>query len=539
MGGSGFILQWPVDNSRITAPFSTTTGILNIAAAAGTPVKSGATGQVVAAAGDTVQVSSGLYTVIYSNLRNLKVQAGQEVAAGAAIGESAGPDSIRLMVLQVIDPTPMLPAAASQPAATPPPSQPAGTTTPATSTQSPATTTSPPTSTKLYVSPTQNGLRIRERPVDGNPIAQVGTTDVLEVIEAAEGARAKIGVKDQWINVRTQWGVSGYSAGQFLKTYTGPFPIPAPPSTTGLTGMNLDMFNPLGRPSPERLKGIGWIRVKFNVSYNPDNNTYGNTDINATFNRVKPFIEPYVKAGMKVLMVFTHQLYGEGAGYHWPSMDTGRWNDLIPKYADYAKRVAALFANTGLISAYQIWNEQDTRPENARAAVPISAKDYANMLTQTIRAIRSVDGKTPIITGGHVGGPDAGGSYARATLAAMPGDVRPDGIASHPYGRGVSGNKFSNWGPLDEEIRKYAAVMPGKPIWFTEWGVLDRQGDLGIANDVAGYASGFMNIIKGQFVGQVACAIWYAWADGMDNGYGLVDKSDKPKPVLYDTFLKL
>lgn len=533
MGGSSFSLSWPTDAGNITAAFSSTTGTLSIAAPTGAAVKAGAAGRVMAAAGDTVQISSGSYTVIYSNLKNLKAQVGQDVMAGAALGESAGPDAIRLMVLQVIDPTPMLPAAAAP--TTTPTAQP-----PATSAPTPPATTSTPTGTKLYLTPTQAGLRVREKPIDGNPLTQVGTTDVLEVLEAADSARAKIGVKDQWINVKTQWGVSGYSSGQFLQLYTGPIPPPEPPAPiAGLTGMNLDMHNPLGHPSPDRMKGIGWIRVKFNVSYNPEKNTYGNTDVEATFKRVKPFIEPYVKAGIKVLMVFTHQLYGEGAGYNWPGMDTGRWNDLIPKYADFAKRTAALFAPTGLISAYQIWNEQDTKPENARAAVPISAKDYANMLTQTIRAIRTVDSKTPIITGGHVGGPDSGGAYARATLAAMPTDVRPDGIASHPYGRGVSGHKFSNWGPLEEEIRKYAAVMPGKPVWFTEWGVLDRQGDLGVAKDVADYAKGFMNIIKTQFSGQVAAAIWYAWADGMDNGYGLVDKDDKPKASLYEGFLKL
>lgn len=532
MAGSGFMLQWPTDNGRVTTPFSSSTGTVSIAAAAGTAVKAGVAGRVVAAGGDSVQISSGLYMVVYSNLRNLVVQAGQDIAAGAALGESAGPDSIRLMVLQVVDPTPMLPAASqaaptAQQPATGQPTQPA----PAAS----------QTATRLYVTPTQSGLRIREKPVDGNVLTQVNTTDVLEVVEDAAGARAKIGAAGQWINVKTLFGsiVTGFSAGQFLQEYKGPFPIPAPTPVSGILGMNLDMFNPLGRPKPERLKGLGWIRVKFNVSFNPDNGTYGNTDINATFNRVRPFIEPYVKAGMKVLMVFTHQLYGEGAGFHWPSMDSGRWNQLIPTYADYAKRAAALFANTGLVHCYQIWNEQDTEPKNARAAVPIPARDYANMLTQTIRAIRSVDSRTPIITGGHVGGPDAGSAYARATLAAMPGDVRPDGIASHPYGRGVAGHKFSNWGPLEEEIRKYSAVMPGKPIWFTEWGVLDRQGDMSIVPDVTSYATGFMNIIKTQFPGQVACAIWYAWADGMDNGYGIVDAQDREKGEFARKFLTL
>jgi hypothetical protein len=260
------------------------------------------------------------------------------------------------------------------------------------------------------VRPTSDGIRVREAPVDGKPVGQAYLVDVLESLESDEDTRKKIGVNGQWLKVWTPAGTTGYVAAWFVELTQGtPTPAPAPAApvgvTTGnITGMNLDMNHPLGHPSPDRMKGIGSIRVKFNVSFNPANNTYGHTDVQATFNRMKPFIEQYTRAGMKCLMVLTHQLFGEGAGYYWPGMDTGRWNDLIPKYADFARRTAALFAGTGLIHCYQIWNEQDTRPEHARAAVPIPANNYANMLAQTIRAIRSVDSTTKIITGGHVGG---------------------------------------------------------------------------------------------------------------------------------------
>jgi hypothetical protein len=524
MAGSSFTISWPSEArpANITAPYNPVTGTVGIAAPGGTKIKAGVAGKVAAVSPNSVEITSTTYSITYGNLQKIAVKAGQDVTADLFIGESAGPDSITVSVQQAIDPTPIL----AQPAA-----QPTG--------ETPQTGAG---KDKLYVQPTTNGVRIREKPVDGKPVSQAGTTDILEVIEPAEAAKAKIGVEGQWINIRKMDGTVGYSAGQFLKLYDGPAPVPAPtptiPDAKDILGMNLDMHNRLGRPAPDRMKGIGWIRVKFNVSYNPENNTYGNTDINATFNRMKPFLKQYTDAGIKVLMVFTHQLFGEGAGYNWPQMDTGRWNDLIPKYADFAKRVAKLFVGTGLVHAYQIWNEQDTPPAIARAAVPIPAKDYGNMLTQTIRAIRSVDPTTPIITGGHTTGPDSGGAYARATLAAMPADLRPDGIASHPYGRGVKGHKFSNFGALEEEIRKYSAVLPGKAIWLTEWGVLDRQGDLGIAGEVGDYAAGFLNIIKSQFPSQVAAAIWYAWADGMDNGYGFVDASDKAKKAMLDKFIK-
>ncbi len=512
MGGSNVKLQWPTDAGQVTTPFSATSGSVSIAAPAGASVKAAADGKVILVSSSVVEIRSDNMVLAYSNLRAVKVQVGQSVSAGAVIAESAGPDSIQLAVLQPLDPAPMLPAPVVKPI---------------------PDNTKPATGEKVYLTPSQTGLRIRETPKDGKVIGQASPGSILEVVEPVSDAKAKLGVKDTWVNIRTLNGLTGYCAGEFLMVYDGHLP------SGSILGMNLDLHNRLGHPTPERMTGIGWIRVKFNVSYNPENGTYGNTDVDGTFRRLKPFLEPYVRAGIKVMVVFTHQLYGEGAGYNWQAMDTGRWNDLIPKYADFARRAVTLLQSAGLAHCYQIWNEQDTPPSIARAAVPIGAKDYANMLTQTIRAIRTVDKTTPIITGGHVGGPGSGGAYARTTLANMPADVRPDGIASHPYGRGVATNKFSPFGALEEEIQRYAAVLPGKPVWFSEWGVLDRQGDMSIVNDVNVYATGFMNIIKNQFPGQVAAAIWYAWADGMDNGYGLVDSDDKPKRGLIEKFLTL
>ncbi len=531
MGGTSFTIQWPSSArpAEITTPFSSETKSLSIAASAGTKIKAGAVGRVISVTDSQVQIETDQFVITYGNLTGITVQVGEQVSVDVNIGLAVGTDGITIMVYQVIDPTPLL-AQPTEPVKTDDTAPPRET--------DDETSTTPQTSGKLWVASTADAVRIRQKAVNGAIVGQVDKGDILEVIEPTDDARPKIGKNGEWLQIRTLYGVEGYSAGQFYELYTGDEPTSIP-SLSGLTGMNLDMNNPLGRPSPDRMQGIGWIRVKFNVSFNPDNGTHGNTDVNATFNRMKPFLEPYVRAGIKVLIVFTHQLYGEGAGYNWPTMNTDRWNDLIPKYADFAKQAAALLSGAGLVHAYQIWNEQDTDPAVARAAVPIPPADYGNMLTQTIRAIRLVDKTTPIITGGHCTGPDSGGKYARATLAAMPAGVRPDGIATHPYGRGVKGSPFSKFGSLDEELRKYSAVLPGKPVWITEWGVLDRQNDNSISTQTADYATGFMGIIKRDFPGKVAAAVWYAWADGMDNGYGLVDKNDKPKKDLYDRFLKL
>jgi hypothetical protein len=270
-----------------------------------------------------------------------------------------------------------------------------------------------------------------------------------------------------------------------------------------------------------------------------------------------------VDAGIKVLMVFTHQLYGEAARkpdggfkYNFTGMygEPKAWEEFIPIYADFAKRSAKLFAGTGLVHAYQIWNEQDTAPENARAAVPIKALDYGRMLGETIRAIREVDKTTPIITGGHVGGPVSGKVYAEAAINEMkklfPHVPLPDGIACHSYGRaGVLDEKaktfgYGRFGMIDDDVVAYSQVIPGKPIWITEWGVLDQSRPehdprIAPADEVTEYAVNFINRLKERFPGKVTATMWYAWAHYMDNGYGMVDGNGSPNGKLLEKFAKL
>jgi Cellulase (glycosyl hydrolase family 5)/Peptidase family M23 len=519
MAASNF--KWPVqvDQARISSPYNAGTGSIGFFAPKGTPVRAVVKGKVYAADENSAQIASEQFAVLYANLQNVKVKAGQSVNAEDVIGEAGAGESITLTIYQIFDATALFEKPAA-PVTTPPPA-----TTP---------------SQKIYVKALSEGVRLREKAVDGKPVGQLKLDEVIESAESEAATREKVGVEGQWLQVRRADGTTPFVAAWFVAITSAPVPVVFPPTTGSLIGMNLDINHPIGRPAADQLKGIGWVRIKFNVSLDPskaegDPKRYGNKDINAAFNRYKPFIEQYTRSGIKVLMVFTHQLYGEGAGFDWRNME-GRWTQLVPTYADFAKQVAQRFLNTGLVHAYQIWNEQDTDPKNARAAVCVPAKDYGYMLTETIRAIRSVDKTTPIITGGHTTGPGSGSAYARATLAVMPSDVRPDAIAVHPYGRGVKGHRFSNWGALDDEIKAYAPLLPGKPIWFTEWGVLDHQGRTDVIPAVADYVGGFMDIIKNRYPGQVAAAIWYAWADSMDNGFGLVDTNGKPKPGLFEKF---
>ncbi len=518
-----FTMEWPSDArpASITRGFNDVSQIdgkknegLDVYAPTGTPIRASAAGIVTSVVrvanalgyGQYIQVSttiSGLtYITTYARLNNLRVVIGQSVKVGDVIADASTDGSIKLIVQQpgkglsgyllpdVVDPTMMIYWQG------------------------------------LLLKINVTGLRIRERPgTDFKVIGQLTPFDRIESLEPHGRTLLKVGRANEWIKIRSPQTVEGYSSAEYLiADETGGL------NALNMTGINLDILHPLGKPAASRMKGTGFVRFAYSVSMNR-----GSTDLDAAYNLYAPYIKAYSDAGLKVILVLTHQTYGEGAGYVWPQMDTGKWRQLTPTFVDFARRIAARFVSTGWVTAYQIWNEQDTPMNIASAAVPMQPSDYAYLLSETIKAIRTVDTKVNIITGGHVGGPFAGANYAKATIAAMPSNIRPDAIACHSYGRGPVGNKYSPFGSVDDDVDAYSKVMTGAKVWITEWGVLDRPNDP--PNDVADYATGFISRLKTLYSGKVACCVWYGWADSMHNGFGLVNASDQPKQPFYNRFL--
>jgi hypothetical protein len=517
-----FTIDWPSDArpGQILRPFNTFHPALNrnnegldIAAPVGTIIRAANAGTVATVMRQQtslgyqqyVQISSRIrnlqYMVTYAFLRNIRVNVGQVVKVGDIIAES-GLHLIRVVVQQpgaglsgfvlpnIVDPTPLIYWQDMR--------------------------------LRINVS----GLRIREKPgTEFKVIGQITPFDRVETLEPHGRTLLKLGKENEWLKIRTPQ-TEGFSAAQYLIA----------DETTGvqalnLTGMNLDLLHRLGKPAPERLRGLGWVRFPYSVSMER-----GSTDLNAAYNFYAPFIDRYAKAGLKVILVLTHQTYGEGAGFVWPQMDTGRWRQLTARYADFASQIARRFAGRNQIAAYQIWNEQDTPPNIAQAAVPMPPADYGFLLSESIKAIRAADPLVRIITGGHISGPGNGANYCRQALSVMPAGTRPDGIACHSYGRGDPANRYSGFGPIDEDIESYGSILPGAPVWITEFGVLDRWNDPAV--DIADYATSFVSRVKRLYAARTAAAVWYAWADTMHNGYGLVDRNDQPKQPLMDRFLR-
>lgn len=385
--------------------------------------------------------------------------------------------------------------------------------------------------TNLRLYPTAPGLRVRSIPTtQGDILTQVNPSDVLVPREMHGSVLSKLGVEGQWVRVRIPDGRTGFTAAWFVDGGTAGQTI----SGVNPVGVNLDAFHRLGTPDPSRLGGIGWVRMGYNVSRGS-----GSTDIQAAYDRYAPLARAYVRAGYKVIFVITHQTYGEAQRDFlpsWEAMNSEKWQLLSSRLADLMYRIGKQWDGSGLVHAWQIWNEQDAA-NGARSSVPIPVADYKNMLRMVIPAIRSADDVPQVITGGHISGASAGSAYARAATNGLSAGALPDGIAFHPYGRGSDpASPYAPFGHIEESVSNYKDVLPGKPLWITEWGVLDAPNESPIA--IADYATSFVRYLKGRYGSQIAAILWYAWAQGMDNGYGLVDQNGNPRPPLTEAYLK-
>ena len=380
--------------------------------------------------------------------------------------------------------------------------------------------------------PLVDRLRVRVVPSMRAKIkGDVFSWDLLEPLEHHGRAMEKIGVVNKWLKARSIGGLEGYVAAWHVLATTGAEGRQAFPGVNPV-GVNLDVYHPLGKPNPSRLGALGWLRFGYNVS-----NFRGSEDINAALQRYLPLIERYRAAGYRVVFTTSHQTYGEGRSQFWPwsQMTDAKWTQLSERFAEMMAGIARQWAGRGLVAAWQIWNEQDA-PQGAVASVPMSVANYARMFERAHAAIRSADSRVQIITGGFTGGPGRGSRYARRLVQLLPNDRKPDGIAFHPYGRGLNSQpKYAIFGHIDESVWAYSPVMPHKPLWMTEWGVLDRPND--DVEHIARYATEMIQHLKVNYPGKFAAMIWYAWAQGMHNGYGLVDGNSNPRPPLTERFL--
>jgi hypothetical protein len=385
------------------------------------------------------------------------------------------------------------------------------------------------------VQPTVAKLNVRSiASTDGDRVGSVTPSDRLISKEPHGRVLAKLGQADKWLRIRLPNGEEGHAAAWFLQaTQYKRLQI-----TVNPVGVNLDARHALGTPPPDQLGDMGWVRFGYNVNagrQSTDADTAA--QIKEAYELYAPLCEQYAKAGYKVIMTTSHQTYGEGKDQYWPwgNLQEADWFDLAIKFADVMDAITRQYAGKGLIHAWQLWNEQDAET-GAEASVAMTPEIYGGFCSRVEPSIRANDNEVLVLTGGLKSGPDTGTAYIRTAMNHLAAGVTFDGIAFHPYGRGANHMRYAIYGKLDESIAKYSAVLPGKPLWITEWGVLNANQES--PADIAAYALDVIKHVKTNHSETVASLVWYAWAESMHNGYGIVDRQSRPRPPLTEQFLK-
>jgi polysaccharide biosynthesis protein PslG len=222
-------------------------------------------------------------------------------------------------------------------------------------------------------------------------------------------------------------------------------------------------------------------------------------------------------------------------------------------WAEYARRLAGRYRDaTGI----EVWNE----PNSVRQFPPHpDAVRFTTLLAEAYRAIKGVDPKLPVISGGLLPTTTTGsfGVSDAQFLAAMyrAGAARyMDAIGAHPYPIAFAAGGASSYDPdaTEQDLDRLRAVRNAagdgsKPIWITEMGVSTEPGGgfpPGASED--GQGDDLVRMLRE--VGDdpdVQVALVHRLMDTpapagvnpaalLQSGFGVFDSSGAPKPAACD-----
>jgi uncharacterized protein YraI len=367
----------------------------------------------------------------------------------------------------------------------------------------------------LRAGPSYNDEILQVLPKDA-PLTLIGRNAAATWYEAVTvGAIGFVG----WVNADYVTPLG--QASQLAVTWVGPV------TQAGVQcGVNIHPKDGHGDlPIPSGLTQSQWVRFPFTASPRYF------ASLEAAFAFFDPIVNAYYNAGVQIILVLTHETYGEVAGWDWLNMSSANWRAFTPPFASVAERIARHYGER--IAAYEIWNESDTQ-RGDEAGVAIPPADYAYLLDQTARTLRSAAPQATLLVGGLL---DSSGFYLRGVQKALGGRLPVDGIALHPYGRGApsTSSAFAQFGSIGEVIEVYASLAPTLPLWITEIGALGayRPGE------AAQYAASLFDYLRSNYADRVAVLLWYGWSDAMHASRlpnGLVGLNDQPAAPLYQTF---
>lgn len=278
--------------------------------------------------------------------------------------------------------------------------------------------------------------------------------------------------------------------------------------------------------SVDKLSGLAWVRWVFWAS------RLGLTPEEAYESKYRPIIKAYADAGIRSLIILHQDT--EWGNSPWAN---GNWEQYATKFAETCRRVATVCSEFGDGVAYQIFNEQDSGPDN-HSAISIAAKDYALVLDQAQVAIRAAHPGARVIFGGLSTGPENGVRYTNEVKARLGGRLPIDALAIHPYGRYVRKILFNygSIGKLSNSIDTFHNAFPLLPLWITEIGVAsDTPIGPTYYQDIGIYMREVVDEVAGNFADRVPVLIWFGWTDMMRNA-GILTASEQEKPAIFEAF---
>lgn len=258
--------------------------------------------------------------------------------------------------------------------------------------------------------------------------------------------------------------------------------------------MNIDPLNSTGLPVEN--PGLPYYRFAYNVSQADPGKPYGNQDLTKAFARYDAAFDRLHGWGADIMLVLTHQTFGEDAGFNWEAMTPESWQQWISGLAQMVSQIVAHYR--GRVRWYQVGNEHD---QASAAAIYIPPQTYGDLFRRVALAVKEQDRGAQIVTAGMTSGAAGGVNYLRASgIVAL-----ADGAAFHAYGQDVAVNPtFGQFGEIGAFLK--TARLIGKPVHITEWGALDHEGRTSV-EAVADYAERFLAACTGQ----VETAHYFAW----------------------------
>ncbi len=279
----------------------------------------------------------------------------------------------------------------------------------------------------------------------------------------------------------------------------------------------------------DKLEGLGWVRWVYwasRLKLSPEE---------AYQRRYRSLIQTYAAVGIRSLIILHQDTDWGNAPW-----DNGGWEAYAETFAKACGRVAAVCSEFGDMVAYQIFNEQDSGPDN-HSAIGIAAENYAIVLDRAQAAIRRAHPGATVVIGGLNTGPDNAIRYVRDVQARLGGRLPVDALAAHPYGRYVKKILFNygSIGKLSDSLNKFREAFPGMPLWITEVGVAndtpigpEHYADIGV------YMREVVDEIADKFADTVPVLIWFGWTDLMRHA-GILTADGQPKPHVFDAFVHM